>query len=97
MQADSAGNNDRPETTTLMAAVIRLMAQCAASCDEAHIRTLLTLLRQLRDHPDLPRQPAVLASLATAHAIWVDRLSSVCEATALNGSRCDGESGPQLH
>lgn len=97
MQSESAGNNDRPETHTLMAAVIRLMAQCAASSDEAPIRTLLTLLRQLRDHPDLPRQPAVLAGLATAHAIWVDRLSMVRETAALKGSRCDGESSPQLH
>ena len=97
MQPEAAENNDRPETATLMAAVIRLMAQCASCSDEAPIRTLLTLLRQLRDHPDLPRQPAVLASLATAHAIWVDRLSSVCEAAALRGSRCDGESSPQLH
>jgi len=97
MQAESAGNNDRPETQTLMAAVIRLMAQCAANCEEAHIRTLLTLLRELRDHPDLPRQPAVLASLATAHAIWVERLASVCEAAALDGGHRDGKSNPQLH
>ena len=69
MPFEAAGNNDRPATQILMAAVIGLMAQCAASCDEAHIRTLLTRLRELRDHPDLPRQPAVLASLATTHAI----------------------------
>ena len=97
MQSEPAGNNDGPETQTLMAAVIRLMAQCAASCDEAHIRTLLTLLRELRAHPALPRQPAVLASLATAHAIWVERLSALAQATALAGSRCDGESSPQIH
>lgn len=97
MQSESRGNNDRPETQTLMAAVIRLMAQCAASCDETRIRTLLKLLRELRDHPELPRQPAVLASLATAHAIWVERLSQTCEAAALTGSRCDGDSNPSLH
>ena len=97
MQSESPGNNDRPETQTLMAAVIRLMAQCASSCDESRIRTLLKLLRELRNHPDLPRQPAVLASLATAHAIWVERLSQVCEVAALTGSHCDGESTPQLH
>jgi len=96
MQADSRGNNDGPETQTLMAAVIRLMAQCAANCDEALIRTLLKLLRELRDHPQLPRQPAVLASLATAHAIWVERLSQVSEAAAQKGGRC-GESSPSLH
>ena len=80
MPSEATGNNDRPDTPVLMAAVIRLMAQCAASCDEAHIRTLLTLLRELRDHPDLRRRPAVLARLATAHVIWIDRLSSVCVA-----------------
>ena len=97
MQFESAGNNDRPATHTLMAAVIRLMAQCAGSGDEAPIRTLLTLLRQLRDHPDLPRQPAVLGSLATAHAIWVDRLSTVCAATVHKGGFSDGEGNPQRH
>ncbi len=97
MPPEAIGNNDRPDTPVLMAAVIRLMAQCAASCDEAHIRTLLTLLRELRDHPGLPRQPAVLASLATAHAMWVDQLSSVCEAAARKAGRREGGNNPQLH
>lgn len=83
-------DNDGPETATLMAAVIRLMSQCAASSEEAHIRTLLTLLGQLREQPHLPRQPAVLASLAAAHAIWVERLATVCEAAALAGNRRGG-------
>ncbi|MCC6707256.1 MAG: hypothetical protein IT492_06815 [Gammaproteobacteria bacterium] len=96
MPPEPRGDNDGPETATLMAAVIRLMAQCANSSEEAHIRTLLSLLRQLRDHPDLPRQPAVLASLATAHAIWVERLSALSEAAALAGSRCAGGS-PSVH
>ena len=97
MPFEAAGNNDRPETQILMAAIIRLMAQCAASCDEAQIRTLLTLLRELRCHPDLPRQPAVLASLATAHAIWVERLASICEAAALQAGRPPGSNNPQPH
>lgn len=97
MPSETAGNNDRPETQILMAAIIRLMAQCAASCDEAQIRTLLTLLRELRGHPDLPRQPAVLASLASAHAIWVDRLASIGEAAALQAGRPPGGNNPQLH
>lgn len=96
MPPESSANNDRPATATLMAAVIRLMAQCAASSEEAHIRTLLTLLRQLRDHPDLPREPAVLASLAAAHAIWVNRLSSLCEAAAADGHR-RGVGKPSVH
>lgn len=97
MPPEAAENSRGPETQTLMAAVIRLMAQCAASCDEAPIRTLLILLRELRDHPDLPRQPAVLASLATAHAIWVARLAAVCESAALAGAARDGDDGPSLH
>ena len=96
MRPAPRADNDRPATATLMAAVIRLMAQCAASSEEAHIRTLLTLLRQLRDHPDLPREPAVLASLAAAHAIWVERLSSVCEAAAVGGHR-HGAGKPSVH
>ena len=97
MPSAAAGNNDRPETQILMAAVIRRMAQCAASCDEAQIRTLLSFLRELRGHPDLPRQPVVLASLASAHAIWVDRLASIGEAAALKAGRLPGGNNPQLH
>lgn len=97
MQAEGAENNDRPEPVTLMAAVIRLMAQCASCSDEAPIRTLLILPRQLRDHPELPRQPAVLASLATAHAIWVERLAVMGEALERKSRGGEGERSPQLH
>ena len=71
MRRNTCDARDMPEA----AALIRLMAQCSAGCDLVKIRTLLRLLRALRDHPDLPRQSAVLASLAEAHAIWVQKLA----------------------
>ncbi len=97
MRSESDRNNDRPETQTLMAAVIRLMAQCASSSDEAQIRVLLSLLQDLRDHPELPRQPVVLASLVTAHAIWVEQLALAGEAAARRVNRRAGEGSPSLH
>ena len=84
MSGESSGEGDeRPPPQTLMAAVIRLMAVCSNSHDSMQIRTLLSLLRELRAHPDLLRQPAVLAGLATANAIWVERLTHLGEATAV--------------
>lgn len=72
-----------PDVETLSSAVIRLMARCAEGRNLAEIRTLVALLRELRAHPHLPHEPAVLASLAEAHAIWVRVLSATSEDAAL--------------
>ena len=98
MAADTLGPHERPSPQTLMAAVIRLMAVCVDSNEVNQMRTLLTLLRELRAHPDLLRQPAVLASLATANAIWVGRLSQLFEAEARpSTAEHDEEYGRRVH
>lgn len=78
--------SDLPETQTLMAAVIRLMAKCSDNPSVPRMRTLLSLLGELRGHPGLSRQPAVLAGLAEAHALMVERLSQVAMAEACVGN-----------
>jgi len=98
MQPSPPDVADAPEPQALMAAVIRLTAKCACRPDVMGIRTLLALLAQLRGHPGLSRQPAVLAGLAEAHALWVERLGEVSLAEnclALAGAR--GEDGCQRH
>lgn len=97
MRRNTCDDKDMPEAAALMAAVIRLMAQCSAGGDLTKIRTLLRLLRTLRDHPDLPRQSAVLASLAEAHAIWVQKLAYLSEASATAAADCDDNVMPRLH
>lgn len=97
MRGDAYGNQDGPEVATLMAAVVRLMAQCSACCEPVKIRTLLRLLAELRAHPALPRQSAVLAGLAEAHAIWVDRLGQLSAAQAMAAAVDDDESPSRLH
>ncbi len=87
-----------PETQTLMAAVIRLLAKTAERPNVPQLRTLLALLGELRGHPGLLRQPAVLAGLAEAHALMVERLSQVAlaEACPAEISSPDGDER-QLH
>jgi hypothetical protein len=57
----------------------------------------LRLLAELRAHPALPRQSAVLAGLAEAHAIWVDRLGQLSAAQAMAAAVDDDESPSRLH
>lgn len=71
--------DDLPEIQVLMAAVIRLMAKCADEYDVAPARTLLRLIKELRAHPDLSRRPAVLAGLAEAHAVWLERMNKIAD------------------
>ncbi len=68
-----------PAIQDLNSAVIRLMAKCARGASADEVRTLVGLLRELRAHPDLSRDPAVLAGLAEAHAIWVRLLATIVE------------------
>jgi len=86
---------DLPDVETLSSAVIRLMARCAEGRNVGDIRTLVALLRELRAHPDLPHQPAVLASLAEAHAIWVRLLSVTNEDLA--SCELEGAASGLLH
>lgn len=91
-------NAELPDAQTLMAAIIRLMAKCVSAPDVARIRTLLALLAQMRGHPQLSREPAVLAGLAEAHATWVDRLGQVAIAGACQGPAGDrGRDGGKVH
>lgn len=98
MQPKSADTAFLPETQTLMAAVIRLLAKCTGSPSVPRLRTLLALLGELRGHPDLSRQPAVLAGLAEAHALMVERLSQVAIAESCQGAaESQGVDGCKLH
>ena len=82
MSSDNCLTKDVPEVPELMAAVIRLMAKCAHEYDAARASTLLKLINELRAHPDLPRRPAVLAGLAEAHSIWLQRVNHIAELQA---------------
>jgi len=73
MKPSTTSRADLPDVQALMAAVIRLMSRCLAAPGGAETRTLVTLLARLREHPDLRREPAVLAALAEAHFAWVEQ------------------------
>jgi len=92
-QENSSDIDHGPDAQTLMAAVIRLMAKCAETPAVAPVRTLLVLLGQLRGHPGLSRQPAVLAGLAEAHALWVGRLGQIASAESCQADSDCADSG----
>ncbi|MEQ8494281.1 MAG: hypothetical protein RLO46_22310 [Pseudomonadales bacterium] len=73
MTVPSTSADELPDVQVLMAAVIRLMSRCLANPGAAESRTLLHLLAQLRQHPDLRRDPAVRAALAESHFAWIER------------------------
>lgn len=73
MNTITSHGKDVPDIQVLMAAVIRLMSRCLAAPGGAETRTLVTLIARLREHPDLQREPAVLAALAESHFAWVEQ------------------------
>ena len=73
MNPVTENREDVPDVQVLMAAVIRLMSRCLAAPGGAETRTLVTLIARLREHPDLQREPAVLAALAESHFAWVEQ------------------------
>lgn len=73
MNPVTKNGEDVPDVQVLMAAVIRLMSRCLAAPGGAETRTLVTLIARLREHPDLQREPAVLAALAESHFAWVEQ------------------------
>jgi hypothetical protein len=90
-------HDDLPDVQVLNAAVIRLMSNCAQRGETDQIRTLVALLRELRDHPDLSRQPAVLASLAEAHWLWVECLARCEQTQAFDTGEREGVARRDVH
>jgi len=87
-----------PELQVLMAAVIRLMAKCIESDQTAPAGALLKLIKELRSHPDLSRRPAILAGLAEAHSIWLQRVTTMTEREGLQDAlACSGADPKKCH